>query len=252
MGWVQVGTTTIGGTGGVSGARTIIYSRTVSAGNSLFIVGGLSNANSGITLTSIVDSSGDTWTTDVFLDGAGGIIEILRLVGYCSSSGSRTVTVTYNAAAAVPSNDAPMLEFMGGALSPLDSAPATTSGTGTAVTGPSPTQSAGGNDLFFGVAAVASNSAGPNSPGGGFTQIIRGSAILISTDALSHTPTWTNSSSIAWVAGAASYKPVPLPPTGHRQSNVAVMRASNWMESAKGLLIPERRRFWSPQLVLAR
>lgn len=215
-----------------------------------------------------VSGGGASWTKIVDSASAAGVS---LWVGKGTTGGSITVTVTYQAGSSV--NAARIIELDISSIlaaTPINNSAHASSATAaltalSAMTNPALIVSAvatfigGTTDATIGgPGAVESARYGAkNGSGfGGFANSLDYEIDIaqFNVSASGVAMSWSVSTSTTWGAAqmALTFAPPSYIPTGARQSNVAVMRAANWMESAKGLLIPERRRFWSPQLVLAR
>lgn len=205
----------IGGAHVVNTATTttcaITYS--VASASNLLLAGFTMGRNmvGAVTGLSVADNRGGTWIVDSF--GTSASAPTASAVARCTSvggTGSTIVTFTYSGVTTAGINSLGTVdEFSGQSGSPLDNAPAAAAGNGTLITSPTATQSAS-NGLFYAALGNASSGTGSgltagwvNTTGSTGAQVI---AYLISTDALSHSVSWTSSTSQSWSAVIVSYK----------------------------------------------
>lgn len=231
-----------------SAAPTCAFGSNVTAGSLLLMLFTTQNA---FLPSSVTDTLGTTYVAeDADIGG------VVLFTGIAPSGGANTVT------AHLPNTEAgtvAVAEFSGGSSPVPDVSPASTTGTSTAVLSHNATGVSVPNELFVSFFTVGGTTTSSiSAPSGGFTAMATGTltgagwAYLIGTGTTAHQCGWTIAPSRTWTAYIDTFKPAVFTPTNTMRSFVPQMRASNWMERAKGLLVPERERLILPRLALAR
>lgn len=195
--FVRDNTSTLIGSGS-SGAVSIVAT---GAGNSLVVT-----ISSDVSVTSITDAGGGTWTKDNSKTSGGLTAEI-----WCRRGGSSISTYTVNLSGATTGTRISTLEFAN--LAPLWYASPGESGTSTTEQTPTVTPPSDGALL---VAAFRGASSGWGNPSNGWTATasngtLQSSAYHLQTTAAADSTSWTNASSLAWVGATVVYAQAAAP-----------------------------------------
>lgn len=228
---------------------TCAFGSNVTAGSLLLVK--VSTLNGALSTSVPTDTLGTTYVAEDANTGG-----VTLYTGIAPSGGTNTVTAHMGSSTATTVSVA---EFSGVGSPIPDVSPASTTGTSTAVLSHNATGLSVPNELFISFFIVpSSTTTSISAPSGGFTAMAKGTqtneswAYLIGTGTTAHQCGWTIAPSRTWVAYIDTFEPAVFTPANTMRSFVPMMRASNWMERAKGLLVPERERLILPRLALAR